>query len=129
MRSWAWRIPPSDRWQRGWPRGTSAERFGEGTKRQSLTPENQKKTWKQSQFHGEMDSDIQYHRKIQSCHRKISFNIQEDPDIHHPIREVALGEPRAEHVNFLTTWDPKSTLDSKAFRLASVSDPWLIFGS
>ncbi|CAL1161457.1 unnamed protein product, partial [Cladocopium goreaui] len=35
----------------------------------------------------------------------------------------------AEHVNFLTTWDPKSALDSKAFRLASVSDPWLIFGS
>lgn len=28
----------------------------------------------------------------------------------------------AEHVNFLTTWDPKSALDSKAFRLASVSD-------
>lgn len=28
----------------------------------------------------------------------------------------------ADHVNFLTTWDPKSSLDSKAFRLASVSD-------
>lgn len=28
----------------------------------------------------------------------------------------------ADHVNFLTMWDPKSSLDSKAFRLASVSD-------
>lgn len=28
----------------------------------------------------------------------------------------------AEHVNFLTNWDPKSSLDSKPFRLASVSD-------
>ena len=35
------------------------------------------------------------------------------------------AEPRADHVNFLATWDPKSSLDSKAFRLASVSDPWL----
>ena len=25
VRSWAWRIPPIDRWQRGWPRGTSAD--------------------------------------------------------------------------------------------------------
>eukprot|EP00434_Breviolum_minutum_P021013 symbB.v1.2.018538.t2/scaffold1482.1/size116129/3 len=35
----------------------------------------------------------------------------------------------AEHVNFLSNWDPKSPLDSKPFRLASVSEISIVLSS
>lgn len=123
-------------------RGLQERAAGHGVSRQStagsvaglveprqIDTTKQKKTWKKPVICG-MDSDPKSSQiAFPLLSISISISISKNIQISIIQSEKFDGEPRAEHVNFLTTWDPKSALDSKAFRLASVSDPWLIFGS